>query len=115
MSGVGGKPDAGPRVPRPPLVTQLGPPEPFLIPMPMLGRHQVGGGHGMSEIHRDCGSSRLAFPGARATECDEGKMMRVGVLWYASNADQEKVYLDVLTKAFSDLGYVEGKNIESAR
>jgi putative ABC transport system substrate-binding protein len=37
---------------------------------------------------------------------------RVGVLWHASNADEEKVYLDVLTKAFSDLGYIEGKNIE---
>jgi len=37
---------------------------------------------------------------------------RVGILWHASNADEEKVYLDVLTRAFSDLGYVEGKNIE---
>ncbi|QPF94296.1 ABC transporter substrate-binding protein [Bradyrhizobium commune] len=40
------------------------------------------------------------------------KINRVGVLWHASNADEEKVYLDVLTKAFSDLGHVEGKNIE---
>ncbi|WGD48919.1 ABC transporter substrate-binding protein [Bradyrhizobium sp. CB1650] len=40
------------------------------------------------------------------------RINRVGVLWHASNADEEKVYLDVLTKAFSDLGYVEGKNIE---
>lgn len=34
------------------------------------------------------------------------------MLWHASTADEEKVYLDVLTKAFSDLGYVEGENIE---
>ena len=40
------------------------------------------------------------------------KIIRVGVLWHASNADEEKIYLDVLTKAFSDLGYVQGKNIE---
>jgi putative tryptophan/tyrosine transport system substrate-binding protein len=40
------------------------------------------------------------------------KITRIGVLWHASNADQENIYLDVLTKAFSDLGYVEGKNIE---
>lgn len=40
------------------------------------------------------------------------KINRVGVLWHASTADDEKVYLDVLTKAFADLGYVEGKNIE---
>lgn len=32
------------------------------------------------------------------------KINRVGVLWHASTADEEKVYLDVLTKAFSDLG-----------
>jgi putative ABC transport system substrate-binding protein len=54
----------------------------------------------------------LAFDGARAAECDGCKNCRVGVLWHASNADEEKVYLDVLTKAFSDLGYVEGRNIE---
>lgn len=40
------------------------------------------------------------------------KIDRVGVLWHASNANEEQVYLAVLTKAFSDLGYVEGKNIE---
>src|SRR5258707_1960279 len=40
------------------------------------------------------------------------KNSRIGVLWHASNADEEKIYLDVLTKGFSDLGYVEGKNIE---
>ncbi|KRR19435.1 hypothetical protein CQ13_33540 [Bradyrhizobium retamae] len=36
---------------------------------------------------------------------------KIGVLWHAGNADEEKVYLDVLTKAFSDLGYLEGKNV----
>jgi putative tryptophan/tyrosine transport system substrate-binding protein len=41
-----------------------------------------------------------------------GKMPRVGVLWHAANAAEEDVYLKVLTKAFNDLGYVEGKNIE---
>jgi putative ABC transport system substrate-binding protein len=38
-------------------------------------------------------------------------MTKIGVLWHAGSADEEKVYLDVLTKAFSDLGYVEAKNI----
>jgi putative ABC transport system substrate-binding protein len=36
---------------------------------------------------------------------------RVGVLWHAASAEEEDVYLSVLTKAFSDLGYVEGKTI----
>jgi putative tryptophan/tyrosine transport system substrate-binding protein len=35
----------------------------------------------------------------------------VGVLWHASSAEEEDVYLSVLVKAFNDLGYVEGKNI----
>ena len=39
------------------------------------------------------------------------KMPRVGVLWHAGNAEQESDYLPVLTKAFEELGYVEGKNI----
>src|SRR5216683_4999118 len=50
---------------------------------------------------------------ARAQQnATSAKIARVGVLWHASNADEEKIYLDVLAKAFSDLGYVEGKNIE---
>ena len=37
---------------------------------------------------------------------------RVGVLWHAANAKQEEEYLGSLTKAFHELGYFEGKNIE---
>jgi putative ABC transport system substrate-binding protein len=37
---------------------------------------------------------------------------RVGVLWHAANAKQEEEYLSALTKAFHELGYFEGKNIE---
>ena len=36
----------------------------------------------------------------------------VGVLWHAGSAEQEEVYQSVLVKAFNDLGYVEGKNIQ---
>ena len=39
-------------------------------------------------------------------------MPRVGVLWHAANAKQEEEYLGALTKAFHELGYLEGKNIE---
>ena len=38
------------------------------------------------------------------------KRTRIGVLWHAASAEEEKVYLDTLTKAFNDLGYIEGKN-----
>ena len=45
-------------------------------------------------------------------QAQEGaRAARIGVLWHAGSAEEEKVYLDILTKAFSDLGYVEGKNI----
>ncbi|WP_414474359.1 ABC transporter substrate-binding protein [Microvirga sp. M2] len=36
----------------------------------------------------------------------------VGVLWHAGSAQEEEVYLSVMQKAFRDLGYVEGRNIE---
>jgi putative tryptophan/tyrosine transport system substrate-binding protein len=36
----------------------------------------------------------------------------VGVLWHAASAEEEEVYLSVLRKAFRDLGYIEGKNIQ---
>jgi putative ABC transport system substrate-binding protein len=39
-------------------------------------------------------------------------MPRVGVLWHAADARQEEEYLGALTKAFHELGYFEGKNIE---
>jgi putative ABC transport system substrate-binding protein len=40
------------------------------------------------------------------------KIARVGVLWHAGSAEEEREYLTVLVKAFADLGYIEGKNIE---
>jgi putative tryptophan/tyrosine transport system substrate-binding protein len=40
------------------------------------------------------------------------KVPRIGVLWHAANAEEEDVYLSVVTKAFADLGYVDGKNIQ---
>ncbi len=40
------------------------------------------------------------------------KIPIIGVLWHAGSAEEEEIYLSVLRKAFNDLGYVEGKNIE---
>jgi putative ABC transport system substrate-binding protein len=40
------------------------------------------------------------------------RIARIGVLWHAGSADEEREYLTVLVKAFSDLGYAEGKNVE---
>ncbi|MCA1497610.1 MULTISPECIES: ABC transporter substrate-binding protein [unclassified Bradyrhizobium] len=40
------------------------------------------------------------------------RSFRVGVLWHAASAEEEDVYLNVVTKAFSDLGYIDGRSIQ---
>jgi len=40
------------------------------------------------------------------------KIPRVGVLWHAGSAEEEDVYLSVLSQALSDLGHVDGKTIQ---
>jgi ABC-type uncharacterized transport system substrate-binding protein len=54
-----------------------------------------------------------AMPWTRLANAQSGrKIARVGVLWHAGSAEEEREYLTVLVKAFADLGYVEGKTIE---
>ena len=57
------------------------------------------------------GGAALAWPLAARAQRRE-KIPRIGVLWHAGSAKEEDIYLSVLRKAFSGLGYVEGKNIE---
>ena len=40
-----------------------------------------------------------------------GKTPRIGVLWHAGSAEQEKIPLGGLVEGFRNLGYVDGKNI----
>jgi putative ABC transport system substrate-binding protein len=56
------------------------------------------------------GSTALAWPFALRAQ-QRKAMPRVGVLWHAANAKEEEEYLGALTKAFHELGYFEGKNI----
>ena len=58
------------------------------------------------------GTSALPWMCTAAAAPPSRKIARVGVLWHAGSAEEEREYLTVLVKAFSDLGYVEGKNIE---
>jgi putative ABC transport system substrate-binding protein len=39
------------------------------------------------------------------------RIAKIGVLWHGGSAEEERVYLDILTKAFNDLGYIEGENV----
>lgn len=56
-------------------------------------------------------ASAVAFPFVVRAQQTLHHVPVVGVLWHAANAEEEGIYLDVLRKAFSDLGYVEGKTI----
>jgi putative ABC transport system substrate-binding protein len=40
-----------------------------------------------------------------------GKSPRIGVLWHAGSAEEEKIPLGGLVEGFRDLGYVDGRNI----
>jgi len=57
------------------------------------------------------GGAAATWPLAAQAQSPIGKIPVVGVLWHAGSAEQEDIYLSALRKAFSDLGYVEGKNI----
>src|SRR5690242_20127403 len=58
------------------------------------------------------GGAAAAWPLAARAQQSSNKIPVVGVLWHAASAEEEEVYLSVLVKAFSDLGYVQGKNIQ---
>jgi putative ABC transport system substrate-binding protein len=57
------------------------------------------------------GGAAVSYPLAIQAQ-QPRKVRRIGVLWHAGSTQEEDVYLRVLTKAFNDLGYVEGKNLE---
>src|SRR6516164_9863495 len=76
-----------------------------------------GGANGLRDYMRRrefialLGTSIL--PWTLAARAQQGrKITRIGVLWHAGSAEEEREYLTVLVKAFGDLGYIEGKNIE---
>ena len=57
------------------------------------------------------GGTAVAWPIASHSQ-QRKKIPRIGVLWHAANAEEEDVYLSVLTKAFNDRGYVDGKSVQ---
>jgi putative ABC transport system substrate-binding protein len=55
----------------------------------------------------------VVLPWTRAAKAQSGrKIARIGVLWHAGSAEEERDYLTILVKAFADLGYIEGKNVQ---
>jgi putative ABC transport system substrate-binding protein len=57
------------------------------------------------------GAAAFAWPVASRAQQSK-KIPRVGVLWHAGSAEEEEVYLTALRQGFSNLGYVEGKNLQ---
>ena len=50
-------------------------------------------------------------PALPAFAQQRGKSPRIGVLWHAGSAEEEKIPLGGLVEGFTNLGYVDGKNI----
>jgi putative ABC transport system substrate-binding protein len=69
-------------------------------------------GIGRRQFISALGSAAATWPLVAHAQRTPGKIPVVGVLWHAANAEEEDVYLSVLRKAFKDLGYIEGKNIQ---
>jgi putative tryptophan/tyrosine transport system substrate-binding protein len=57
------------------------------------------------------GGATVILPLAAHAQQPTKRIPVVGVLWHAGNAEEESVYLSAMRKAFSELGYVDGKNI----
>src|SRR5215471_1267893 len=53
------------------------------------------------------GGSAAAWPLTARAQQSSSRIPVVGVLWHAGSAEEERIYLSVLVKAFNDLGYVE--------
>jgi putative tryptophan/tyrosine transport system substrate-binding protein len=56
------------------------------------------------------GSAIVAIPCTVRSE-QTSKVPKIGVLWHAGSAEEERIPLDALLQGFRDLGYVEGRNI----
>ena len=69
-------------------------------------------GIGRRQFISTLGGAAAAWPLTARAQQSPKKVPVVGVLWHGNSAEQEDIYLSVLRKAFSDLGYIEGKNIQ---
>jgi len=69
-------------------------------------------GIGRRQFISALGGAAAAWPLTARAQQSLKKVPVVGVLWHAGSAEEEGVYLNVVLKAFSDLGYVEGQNIK---
>ena len=57
------------------------------------------------------GGSAAAWPLTARAQQSSSRIPVVGVLWHAGSAEEERIPLGALVQGFSNLGYVEGRNI----
>lgn len=57
------------------------------------------------------GSASLSTAPPAFAQRQAGKIPRIGVLWHAGSAEEEKIPLGALVQGFKTLGYIDGKNI----
>lgn len=69
-------------------------------------------GIGRRQFISALGGAAVAWPLAARAQQSPRRVPVVGVPWHAGSAEEEDVYLSVLRKAFNNLGYIEGKNIQ---
>ena len=69
-------------------------------------------GIGRRQFISALGGAAATWPLVARAQQSRNKIPIVGVLWHAGSAEEEDVYLSVLRKAFNDLGYIAGKNIQ---
>ena len=58
------------------------------------------------------GAAVVPFAALAQQNATSGRPAKIGVLWHAGSADEEREYLDVLMKTFGELGYAEGRNAQ---
>ncbi|MGT2482185.1 ABC transporter substrate-binding protein (plasmid) [Methylobacterium oryzae CBMB20] len=59
----------------------------------------------------NCGLVLGSLLASRAAKAQGEKVPRVGILWHAANAQEERLPLSSFRQGLNDIGYIEGKNI----
>ena len=57
------------------------------------------------------GAASLSMASPAFAQRQAGKIPRIGVLWHAGSAEEEKIPLGALMQGFTALGYIDSKNI----
>jgi putative ABC transport system substrate-binding protein len=57
------------------------------------------------------GASTIVMPFGALAQQPPAKIPRIGVLWHASNAQEENVPLTAMRQGLTEIGYIDGQNV----